>query len=741
MYSPTCNRLLLMSFTLMGSGAAIAQNASSSVAGAEFGLEEVVVTAARRETKLQETPIAVTALSAKALEDLQITEVQDLQNFVPGLKLLDNVTSPTNFTVALRGSVQQDSALIVAESPVGMYVDDVYLGRLNGANIQFSDIESIEVLRGPQGTLYGRNSLAGAVKINSRRPGEKSWFNASAGFGSDGDYKGSVSAGGALDDSWGASFAAIANGTDGYKFNRVTKRDVGENENYAVRTKVRFSSDGLDVIGTLSFADGQSDAFQPIPAQVPATGRFTTDDIRPFFGPYTNSIAYSLFDPVSNPTGNTFLPVIPPTEAAPRAETQQSFASLSVNYEIGKSTFKSITAYVRTEDFFNVDFSGLGQAFASNASDTKQLSQEFQWQGNSDNGSFEWITGVFFFRERGEQVVSFITLDSLNIETDSYAIFGQGTWRVSDALSLTAGLRYTKDQKTFQGQIRPLLLPFSSNFNSKNSYDALTPKVSIDYQVAGGSGELDSLLGYFSASTGFKSGGYNGIAFGDPVVLATVYGEETSRSYEVGLKADMFDRRLRANAALFVSEISDLAANAIVPSVVPGVPPSFPVQNVGDVRISGLELEISAVPVAGLTLFLNGTFQDNKYTRLIPGAEAALSRAANNGQIEAPQTPKAAYSAGFTYERSFGFGKMSLGADVFRTGDFYIAAGNDLRVKAYSRLNGFVGLQFGDHWSIRLTGSDLGDNATFFSGIRGNFFNGFQVLPPRKYMATVSYTL
>ena len=144
---------------------AVAQNENSSST-----LEEIVVTAERREASLQTVPVPVTAITAEALANKQVTEAKDLARYAPSLKMFNNITTPTNLSPSLRGSLQQDASLVVAESPCGIYVDDVYIARLNGNNITLADIDRVEVLRGPQGTLYGRNTLAGAIKFMSRAP-------------------------------------------------------------------------------------------------------------------------------------------------------------------------------------------------------------------------------------------------------------------------------------------------------------------------------------------------------------------------------------------------------------------------------------------------------------------------------------------------------------------------------------------------------------------------------------------
>ena len=256
-------------------------------------LEEVVVTAERKEASLQAVPVAVTALSVEAIADRQVTEPQDLMRLVPSLKMNNNITSPTNLSPALRGSLQQDASLVVAESPFGIYVDDVFIPRLNGNNVTLADIERVEVLRGPQGTLYGRNTLAGAIKFVTRTPGEDSWFNATAGAGNDDQARVGFSAGGPLgDNGWGGSLAAQYTTKDGQYFNVATNSDLGEQSNTAVRGKLAYSGEKLDAVFTMSFSDSSGDSLHLPPGttpNVPGNQQYTSDDVVLDFGEYTVS--------------------------------------------------------------------------------------------------------------------------------------------------------------------------------------------------------------------------------------------------------------------------------------------------------------------------------------------------------------------------------------------------------------------------------------------------------------------
>ena len=253
----------------------------------EIALEEIIVTAERREADIQDTPVTVTALTAVTLDNLQVANTIELDRTVPNLSVRELSANPSTFNISLRGNTESVGGLSVSESNVGVYVDDVYRGRLAGANLTFNDIERIEVLRGPQGILYGRNTIAGAIKIVSRKPGDESWVDVSAGYGDweHTEFKGSVG-GPIVDDTWAASFSMIYMENGGYKFNRAIGEDVGALENVAGRVVLNYlGSDSLGMTLTAFVASDDNDGFIPTSATYggspPTTSQaiFATGDI------------------------------------------------------------------------------------------------------------------------------------------------------------------------------------------------------------------------------------------------------------------------------------------------------------------------------------------------------------------------------------------------------------------------------------------------------------------------------
>jgi iron complex outermembrane receptor protein len=708
---------------------------------AQRGLEEIIVTAQRREENLQTTPVAVTAFSADALDSLQIENTQDIAKAVPNLTLIPVTASRSTLQVGLRGGAEQTGGLVLSESAMSVYVDDVYRGRLSAANIELSDIERIEVLRGPQGTLYGRNAFSGALKIVTRTPGEDRWANASLGYGAFDEIKAQGSFGTPIADGIGASVALLYRERDGYVFNPALNRDLGEEKNFAVRGKLAlFGNETLKATATLAYTRDRNDAAGPtlIPVrfnEAPFPARaFVTDSSRAI------------------PLGTT--PYTSLTPIDPRGATDQFAATLDVSAELGAVTLRSITGYVDIDDEFYFDFSGgtrlpTGQFRANglvrdSVAQTEQFSQELQAQGRAFDDRLDWIAGLYYLNEKSTQVfndqlvlvpavpVAFTFLPTtLQPTTNSYAAFTQGTFAVTDKLRLTAGLRYTKDKKkqtaTIQNQFSDRSAPGAAlvPINLSPSFSSWTPKFSIDYQIT------DDAFVYASVSRGFKAGGFNGIAIGNPTVLRFVYAPQTVWAYEAGLKLTSFDGRLRTNLVAFRNEFTDLQQTQ---QIGPG---SFATNNVGNARLDGIELEVTAAIADGFTLFGNLGLMDEKYKSLNPLADAAVF-----GGRRLPLVAKWNFQAGFNYQSEpvvAGRFKVLLNTTYKHTGSYYSVVNNQLRTNGYGLLDASVGLATeDDRWSLTFAGKNIFDKVYFTTAATAA---AIAVGEPRSWMLTLRWKM
>jgi iron complex outermembrane receptor protein len=699
-------------------------------------LEEVIVTAERRSASLQEVPVSVSALTADGLEDRMVQEAEDLQRYVPSLKMSNNITTPTNLSVSMRGSVVSDASLVVAESPFGIYIDGIYVSRMNGNNVTLADIERVEVLRGPQGTLYGRNTLAGAIKFITRDPGEESWLNASVGAGNWDQTKLSLSGGTKLNDSWAGSLSGQITEKDG-QFNNVTEGvEVGLEKNLALRAKLRFiGSDTFDAVAMISYSDSENDALQQPPGTTPNVAGdqvFTSNDVVPTLGDYN--------------VGTPFTQRQSGIADQPFGEITQLIASLKLSWDLWGGSLDALTGYIETDDSWTTDFSGDGRIMAGQTALVDQYSQEFKFASEAMDGKLSYIAGAYIFRETADQDFAWqfqpfgaISESVIGIETNSIALFAQGDYAFTDSLTASVGVRWMEDEKDFTLDFTGLLFFVADDFTElSETYDAVTPRFALNYSFED-VGIIDKGMAYVSASSGFKSGGFSAIAIFDAATSKTPYFEENNWTYEFGLKADMFNDTLRVNANYFMAVTEDAQINATLEGGT-----SFPIQNAGDIHVDGLEFEITWAPTDGLTLFANGALMDSEYKNLNPTAAPAQSVVNfNNPTPTVPQTPDFAYTVGFDYRLPVSLGsdgsELMIGANYFSSDDYFVGATNDFIISAYDRTDAYVGLAYGDSWQFRFSARNLTGETDIISGSRA--LGGFIFLPPEEYMFSVTYSM
>ena len=726
---------------------------------AEGVLEEITVTAERRENSLQDVPIAVSALNLEQLGNLQITEARDLQRYVPSLNMFNNIVATNNLSLSLRGGLQQDASLVVAESPVGIYVDNIYVGRMNGNDVTLSDIERVEVLRGPQGTLYGRNTGYGAISFFSRTPDtESSWFDASVGIGNFDQFLLSASLGGPLSDNWAASLSGRYKTTDGRFFNVTENVDVDGQEILSLRGKLHYEGDGFDAVLSVAHTDAKNDSIQMVngitpnvvdecgdlPAGVCAAGeitQFTTEDL--------------VFPLGAWKVGGSFGQLAPaPLGTRPHGEFDQTIIGLTLSYDIRDNlSFRSITGHVNVSDYWHTDLNG-GNTFGfigATVVGSDQFTQEFQLLGTAMDERLSYLVGAFYLKEDADQMFGWNYISNLSqsifgVETDSMSVYTDATYQITDNWKVTGGVRWTDEQKDFVMDherfgdnifnvvIGPFFPAATNHIVLSHDSEEWTPRVVLEYTFAD-----TGILAYGSAAKGLKGAGFSAIALVSTSPVS-VYDAESNWTYAAGMKAEWLDGRLRTNLEYFFSDIEDIQQNA---TDAQGAGFEFPVQNSGDAEIQGLEFEITAVPIDGLKVFVSGSLMDGKYTRL----NAASAAAASIPQLgldwpDTPQTPDYAISIGFDYTFDLptdGLGDFTIGLDYYEIDDYVTAATNDFHNSGWDQLNGFISVDVGDHWELRLTGRNLGDDINITSGSRG--LGGFSLLPPREVMFTASYRM
>ncbi len=520
-----------------GSGAsAFAQDAADG-----SRLDEVVVTAQRSTERLQDVPIAVSALSSVQLEERQIVTTNDLGRSVPNLVASNNVGLSTASAFFLRG-VGQDESIATSDPAVGTYVDGVYISRQVANNAYLYDIERIEVLRGPQGTLYGRNTSGGAVSIITRKPGADVRGVLEGSYGNYGRYDLKASLSGPLSSTlFGGVSAFVAKQDEGFQQNITTRGEGFNRDSQGVRAALRWTpTESFEVNLSADTVSEKPLAVLPIAV---GPGGATRD----------------LF------VARTGYP-------SHKQDVKQQSVTLQASWTQDWGVVQSITGWRKLDQKFDLDLSDNPRPLATLLTDAtfKQFSQELSVTGQAFDKKLSWVVGAFYMTEDNESFIEddyrglglFIFDKVLKNESDSYAVYGQATYRPVEAIGITLGGRWTHEKKTVDVR-QTAQIPGLGNVPLFNTADVrklgtptapvfedFNPKIAIDYRIQPG------VTAYVSYTEGFKSGGWNGRALSAAEFVDVK--AENVKSYEAGLKSEWFDRRLRINARLFLRRLRQL---------------------------------------------------------------------------------------------------------------------------------------------------------------------------------------
>lgn len=571
-------------------------------------LDNVVVTARRREESIFDVPVAVSAFGESDLIEKQASAIDGLQGSVPNLNIVQGRGSANSVNVFIRGIGQPD-ALQTFDPGVGMYVDDIYYSRINGALLSMFDVQQVEVLRGPQGTLYGKNSTGGAIKITTKNPFDDEGGAIEGTIGQFGRAEGRLYAGGQLSDTLAGSVAAAWLTHDGFISDAISGRRYNDDDTKAVRAKLAYRpSDAFRA--TLTIDHTKQDASL-------AMGR-------PMAPLIQTDLALGAVVLKPAPTEGFDYLVRTSFDSDKGQDMKHQGLTLAMEWDLSDNwLMKSITGHrrLKTDSYIDIDASEFELGDVLVALDQKQTSQEFQWQ--FDNGSnLQSTFGVFYMRENvpshqeayaddlfafaGTPIGFLRTIDD-DLTSKSTAAFAHVNWEFAPTWKLATGLRYTRDQKdydrttsTFWG---PILASINETvaFEGKKSWTALTPSVSVQKNFT------DRVMGYVSANRGFKSGGFNGRANSAVDAANPVFDPEFVWTYEMGVKGTSSDGRFRGGASAFVSDYKDFQARV---SQDVG---SFPVLNAAKLDIKGIELEGMALMGEATTLSAQVGWLDAKY--------------------------------------------------------------------------------------------------------------------------------
>ena len=720
---------------MLAASGAMAQNTTKEDEVAEepentAELSEVTVTARRREETLQEVPVAVTAFTETALEEFNIEDLGDLDAYVPNLTIYSARGSSSTITAYIRG-VGQSDPLWGVDPAVGLYIDDVYMARPQGGLLDVVDVERVEVLRGPQGTLYGKNTTGGAIKYITKplKPDVEGAVSLGVGSYDQLDVKASLNAPLGSDAVVGRMSVASLN-RDGFGENTFTGQDVSDKEILVARGSVGFyPTEDFNVILSADWLDDQSgvrgakrlNAFNPLdPARTPPL-----DD------------RYDIRSGMSNVNDTTL-----------------QGASATANWTINESWwFKSITAYRESETDTNIDFDTLPNKIVDVRAtyEDDQTSQEFQL--NYVGERLDGVIGFYYFDGSAGGTVfnnfvnaSFGTTNG-QVETESYAFYGEGTWQFNEQWALTFGARFTDETKKADvlnqayrnANFNPAdVIATPADFEDEVDFQNISPKVSLDYQVT------EDVLIYALGTRGFKSGGFNIRANVTAFPLsARPFDDEQVTSFEVGTKTAWFDDRLYVNASYFHNDYEDIQLSIFTgfDSNGDGTDDAFfgDFTNAGKATVSGVEIEMAANLTDNWTVNGNIAFLDAEYDEFIT---RNVNVADTQKFTNAPER-SGALSTQYTWGDVFG-GALSARGTVTYQDEVYPTTDLSEVIKqpGYSLLSaGLIWRSNESPWVLSLQGPNLTDKeyrTTGYNIAALGILTGFYGAP-RQYTLTATY--
>ncbi|WP_354694308.1 TonB-dependent receptor [Elongatibacter sediminis] len=577
-------------------------------------LEEVVVTAQKREQSLQDVGVSVTAFSGEQIKDLGFTNSVDVIAQTPGLSYGTPTAEGNNASLTLRGVGLADFN-DNNEGPVAVYVDEVYVSALSGVTFQLFDLERVEVLRGPQGTLYGRNTTGGLVHFVSVKPSEETQGYFEVTVAENSQFKVEGALGGSLGDAVQARLSYAHNEYDGYVDNRGPgTEDPNDADNNAARLQLAFQpTDAIDVLFNVHGSKNNANmgAWQHEATYSPDGGVTSLPlpaDLN-LYGSCPGCDAFGYRDDDDDPWAGAY-------DRDGDLDIENKGASLNFQWAGDSVTLTSITAFENFERLYeeDTDISPFKIVHNTYTADIDQFTQEIRLSGETD--AMHWLAGFYYYDQEtdgGFQIdasgIGFIIGDAnYKQETSSWSLFGQIEYDLSDRWSVIGGLRYTDEERELDYLSQELngLLPPDANvmfdYDEKISHDNVTGKLELDFRPT------DSTLIYGSVSLGTKSAGFNtGLLdetglFGLTVRGDVPYGEEELTSYEVGFKTDLFGGTSRLNASAFYYDYSDYQAFAFVNL-------NQVIFNT-DATVTGMELEFVTNPIEGLDILLGASLLD-----------------------------------------------------------------------------------------------------------------------------------
>lgn len=679
-------------------------------------LEEVIVTAQLREQNLQDVPVSVTAFSGEDMENFRLFSLQDIARFTPGFT--GSSFNNSNPIFAVRGANNTFSQA-GASKPVGVFIDEVFIPRNSAANFDLFDLEQVAVLRGPQGTLFGRNVTGGALQITTARPSlEKPELKLKLGGGNL-EYIEAAGLGSMpLSDNAAGKVSFSYKNREGYITDRFNGLDYNDIETLSIRGQLLFEvSEDLEVIASFDY---------------------TKDD--------TNSRGYTL---VSNSAGTDFSDNDGDIETA-ELDVPQDFdreiwgASLRAYWDLPFGTVSSVTAYRESDatEYYSLGAGAVAlptvstQFIKNEIDDPKMFSQELRFV-SAKGDKFDYILGFYYYNEDTDRIVDDLLLGisgfvtfversfDVNVDTESYAFYADATIHLFDTVDISFGGRYTNEDKevtvNFTDERRP-----ASNFlvTPQADFDEFTTRVAINWRAT------ENINLFASRTEGFTAGGFN-TETNSATAINLGFNPETITAYEVGAKTQWLDGSLTFNITGFIQDFEDKQEGFF--NVAERF---FSIFNASEASMDGVEIEAFWYPTDSLALNFSYSYLDTEYERfVIPGGADFTGNRLQTA-------PENTFSAGFNFRYPIkDVGSLSLNASYAWQDDYFTGASNspDFLIDSYGLVNASIGFETSDgRWRINLWGNNLSDKEYVLirgtSGAIGEYYGA-----PRTYGATLTF--
>lgn len=614
-------------------------------------IEEVVVTARRVEESLQDSPVSVAAFSTRDLENMGVSQAGDVAEFTPNLVMRKQSSSQSNYAIAIRGISSGETALAI-DPTVAIYQDGVYIARTTGAAFDIVDLERIEVLRGPQGTLFGRNTVGGAINVITEKPRDEFSGKLQAGYGarSSENLRGTLDLGRYTSDSLGSvavKLSALRNVRgDGTHESLYTGGDIGQFTNEAQRVAINWMP--TETVSADYAYERSRDEGNTLNNQISGVRDLHVS----LGGPY-----YAAAQANASSERQGKLPI--QNTADDESTSDIDLHALTLEFDVTPNfRIKSISSYrewhslargtdfgsFRADGFTLIDFAGIYTAFpglpvpagtlvpifaAERESVQRQTTQEFQFIGSAFNDRLNYVSGLYFFEERahednpqqlvlpgpftgflppGTSAVIGLPFFSYATDNEAYAVYSNLSYTVMPELDVTLGLRYSVDKKETTLTNTLASSPGAGDralrtATDDESWNQFNPSLTADYRWN------ENVSTYATVSTGYRSGGYN-VRADNVESFKKPFDEETVTSFELGMKSDLLDRRLRINAAVFQMIYQDRQIAAFEAG---SGGASTNIVNAGESENSGFEVETMYVPLPGVRLLANYGYIHVKY--------------------------------------------------------------------------------------------------------------------------------